>query len=418
MVKTNRLLSTSRGHGVQPRVVIQRIAEAAGRFPSGAEQVLISKSPAYTGALSGDRRALDQLTREWQDAVRMYPSPENDEHTPRRKSGGDPPDVSLAGVATKRELQQAKELLDQTAAAASSDYFMLSCRETLFGSRDALSTHASQSFLASPILRFMSSRELQQLGIPIVGHTAIVAVVRRGVDQRIGHWDELDIKVRWHGGRHTETRKVPSHPLFAVHMRLIELFGNDAATFGLLDYIVQYLVHRDTEGRERRIEVHPGSVLDMVRRTAKRLATRMGWSEVDAVHYSIDGALPQVLPISAKRTTWLSGMDVVTISALPFVSSASISRAYLRALGRGTGRPEKASTLALLEFVEAKTAENDGVRPSWRALWKSWNSLKVSDRPLGWRRSSDYRTMRRTFDRVEKRPTRRRSIIAALRHFG
>jgi hypothetical protein len=382
---------------MQPGLAIRRIAEAAGAFPTPGNQVLIRKHTSFAKAVAGDPGALVEVANDLRVAASLDAAPAPAVTIASHKATKD---VRVFGLGTARERKQAAVLAGRLARVAAEDPLMLRFREGLFGSRDPLRPTAARGVLASRILAFMSRPEMDKLGIPIVGHVATVTRLRTGLDGQVGHWTEFKIRIRWRGGKHTETRRLPLDPSYAVHKRLREVFGRQASAYGLLDHVYPYLLFPAGDGRERRLQVYPGSVFDLLRRAAKGLAGQMGWGEADAVSFIVSGATPPVSPVTAIRRTWATGMEDVMVTGLAFVSRATVAEAFARATRSVTGGTVGACAAALVAFVNRRTEENGGRRPPWRQLWTEWQR----QRPSGCRPYREYPDFRRTYCRaVEER---------------
>jgi hypothetical protein len=236
-------------------------------------------------------------------------------------------------------------------------------REQYLGG-SSLSVPDAQGLLHSPAAALLSPGELDELGIPIVGHeSTMVDHQERPSDGFVQVEVVLDIE--WSGKRKQVKR--------TWHWR------DDHVRRDLA------LVAVDATGQHREIEVWTRSVLDQLREVSEWLVTWYGWEAGPAAWFVLSGTPPRPEPLEASISVQLFPSHTrgrVTISVEPWVPADVVEQTYRTIqrdlLGR-ENRPLSVRNLMLLRTVlkVERDAERNGAggsHLSWAAVMQQWNT--------------------------------------------
>jgi hypothetical protein len=232
-------------------------------------------------------------------------------------------------------------------------------REMLWGCSEPLTTRQARAVLTSRALAYMGLDELKAKAIPIVGHTAQVMPTRK----MPGGWREVRLRVTRPKGRPVSlTRRVPE-------LLLLSPEAYKSVRPGEVHFL-----EAPSKGGDMRISIPvlPHSVLDVIRWWARMRSVGHPWrmaslgAGASLVWYLLTGETPEIEPIIAEREWADTPGEVVTITALPFVSARSVGAAA----GRRWGRPEAQRTPAMVAFVD----QRGGLNAPLKSVWREWNA--------------------------------------------
>lgn len=331
----------------------------------------------------GDRHVVE---RAWQRAVRR----DGDHAVAERESRDALEDYRVAlrlkelarlpgGSETERRV--AGCLAERIARDAGRSPELLEFRQSLWGTAEPLSASGARALLRSRVLAILSREEMDERGIPVLGH-----------DWSFTHnGGQVVILVKWQGREQAESLRLPVGP----------------------PQESEYLEWDD--GARRAVIVRAGSVLDDVREWAERFTLQppfYTWrlSPTDrqpaAVWFLTTGRAPTfpAIDLSWKRTVLDSaaaalgvpglGDDAITIVALSHVSAESVADAFTNAQRHALGRPRGLlphRPIAVAHFVDARTPPGEPLR--FASVVEEW------DRMVGrrWRYDGRWRNMRRDY---------------------
>jgi hypothetical protein len=138
------------------------------------------------------------------------------------------------------------------------------------------------------------------------------------------------------------------------------------------------------EGRLKKAETWPGSLLDELRQLGVELEERYHWPKGAGPWFVLTGDIPPVNPFTTggKLTHADHTYCTITLQIEPWVSADTVLKAY-RAIQRDflgrDNRPLSQRTLAQLRFVMARSTD-DGQLPPWRTLVDEWNAAHCHER--------------------------------------
>jgi hypothetical protein len=232
-----------------------------------------------------------------------------------------------------------------------------------------LSVPLARQLLASEAARRWSGRDFERLGIPIMGHRAVVVAERWLVEESVpwrGPIDTqtVDLKVTWDD----QVREAPASRSGVI----------------LRDRDVPVLHVIDEHGKPHEKEVWPRSVLGRLRETSHMLAQAYEFNAAQAAWFILTDTPPRRAPLEGNvavevRRTHNDGR--VTLSMEPWVPADVVLQSYRDIqrdlLGR-ENRPLSLRNLAVLRSVleDAREAArtNPGAPPPSRAQSMArWN---------------------------------------------
>ena len=303
----------------------------------------------------------------------------------------------LGGDGTER--WYAKQLSERIARLAGADQGLVASREEMWGTSKPLTRPLAQALLNSPILRFMTKAELDAHGIPMSGHTATMTLVGPSKDR----WCEVDVKVQWPKGEHSERRRIRE-----VHFHW-EQPGGQLRIMKSFEPVGIPFLEWEYQGLRQAVPVEAGSVLDAVRIWADEFSffapygawrlTRTG-REPSAVTFLLTGAVPNIPAIDVGWELPGAGADSITVTAIAGTSAASVAAAFQRACRRqhkGPAPPPRRVAVALLAQEEIAKAGGTP-RGFWVRLCEQWNR----EAPRVWHYAG-WRNMRRDYLAWKKR---------------
>jgi hypothetical protein len=235
-------------------------------------------------------------------------------------------------------------------------------------------------FLNSPALRLFSKGDLEQWGVPLVGHTAVILEEERSTNDNGTVQRRVSVRIDPPGitreSHHWVTQIVETEAL-GVPRRAV--------------YALPCILWTDAEGGEGRQQVVAGSVLDELHRIAVWLAHRYGWEEEQAVCFILTGCPPASVPIQSQVEFTSRGcftQATITMRVAAWVPAEVVQRSYGEVQRmyfpvRERIRPLSEKACGVYRFVLERT-NGQGEHPSWARLRDEWNASC----PKSWRYSS------------------------------
>jgi len=357
----------------------------------------------------------------------------------RRSEGAAPPETSpttddLLAFFTAAERERAVAFSQQAAARVAREKPVRQFRLAVLSDR-LLSGTEAEWFVWSPVCRFLTVEQFEELGIPVTDHSAVVT--KRAPDRlvlRVTHsGEEVEVTVpietvpptnrilfQPKPGGSREGNRAPFEPK-AYELarsadtlaRVIEYYGsfpNELPPEDLLgnDPVAWAVFH----GLDPFPLCAPASPVSELAELSDWIGARLRelWDVGSVARWALTGTAPQIAPIAAAdRITWLASLGLdsrhVAISAEHWVSASTIARIW-RHLARGPapprGRRPNARRDAVLRFVTGHGEPAD--RAGWRRLRALWNDR--TDIPAAWRFPGDG-SFRQVYQRAKAARARR-----------
>lgn len=307
----------------------------------------------------------------------------------------------------KAEQQWADYLADRITRQAAADPSILDSRKAMWGNDEPLSESKARAFLRSPILPFATKAELDDLGVPLVGHNATLTY--KGSDKtakialdhivRAPEWlrgGDIRARITWRGGKCTHVWRLPVLPE-PDHLEFASVYGFPKA-----------------------VPVRAGSVFDVIRQWSAEWAkwppySRWGVSHCGAplvaVRFLLTGkavALP-VISVSGQPEP---DFDTLKITAEVHVSRESLWAAFapmqrlaLEASQTGPVSPRAHAMRLFVDDWNRTEGKRVGELPGARVR-RCWN-----DAFPDWR-YDDPKQMRRAYIAAKPRAQPRRLVDA------
>jgi hypothetical protein len=227
--------------------------------------------------------------------------------------------------------------------------------EVLGGS--LLTAQQARQFIRSPAAQFLETHSFDFAGgdLPLIGHRATL----ESYDRESNGGDEVRHRVRisFDPPVDTKTAEIAFHEVpRPARRRLRENEGDGQALYFVND-----------SGRARYVSVWSHSVLERLRGLCEKLAQEHLWELAQATMFILTGKIPAVPALKVERsfrsTESLGRPEIIakhidatiTITAAPWVSSRTVTRAYRKAqtqtMGSSGGKPPGLKQLTLFRFV-------------------------------------------------------------------
>lgn len=247
-------------------------------------------------------------------------------------------------------------------------------RRNLFGEK-LLSLEEAHELLESPAARFFQPGMFGEWDIPLPRHKAEVLEYDSGADKPyIDH--RATIRVDPPGV--VKTVYYADQGKAGFDPEAIDwhwYFYRDTKDDGISpeERILRY---KDRDGLKEQMWVWPGSVLDSLGSISSRWARVLGWEEEDMTMWLLTGDPFKWNPLKAKISYKIGRPLTVSLTIHPWMSAETVARNYRKIQHHLSGqdnRPLQSRSLAVLRFVESRTKESGGERPSWAILVDEWN---------------------------------------------
>ena len=326
----------------------------------------------------------------------------------KNASSNEPQNFFLDVDLDPHEVERARAYEEITAREAAlnqgpdGSYPLADWRRKVLGER-LLTLEQAHELLESPAARFLPLDLFRQWKIPIVGHKATElsydqGAGKFGVDHRvtIEIWPPGITKTVWYSD--ASASPADTEPDVRIPVR-----SKDAEGKMHMQPTERVLRYKDRDDLNEKIWVWPGSLLDTLRLLGAHWARMLGWAEEEMTMWLLTGKLPSHPPLVPK-VSYKMGYPTVTLAIYPWLSADTVARNYRKLQHKLFGkehRPLRPRSLAVLRFVERRTRETGGHRPSWSQLLEEWNAQC----PAEWRctdRSNFSRTYRKAFETVAR----------------
>jgi hypothetical protein len=181
------------------------------------------------------------------------------------------------------------------------------------------------------------------------------------------------------------------------------------------------LSFRDEQGLDHQFRAGPGSVLAGLWVWSNYLFTTYNWPRSQAAWFLLTGEPPQLLPMTMTIEEGLAGplTSTITVTVLAYGASGSVPEALTLARRRLLGRRRGPLALArhvMTQFVDQQF-EGEGDRPSWKEVWRRWNTFAPPEWRLDQRRVR-YPNWRAMLDAYRREKAARRASESRLSRPG
>jgi hypothetical protein len=224
---------------------------------------------------------------------------------------------------------------------------------------ETLPTLEAAAFLSSDALALFSRQELEELGVPLVGHTAQVSETTRTVDG-----DEITWRVTM--------RLMP--PGITIERGYTEVASGPRAFIHYPDIAQEMFCPK---------QVRPGSVLHDLLCVSEPLARRYAWHEWDAPLFVVSGLIPRREPLEFSiQTSVHAGSGIqrfVTAKIEPHTSVKTVRDGYQRiqreAYGQRIPKPVSIRNARLFGYATRYMGEGGTLPPASerREIFEGWN---------------------------------------------
>ena len=301
-------------------------------------------------------------------------------------------------------------------------------RNEVLGGR-LLNREQAGALLNSYAARFLSPRQLSELGVPLPEHAAEIMEGYRElgsegeIDDRVGiRVDPPGLTLRL---RYADFGAGSAGEDYLTRREKREGVVLEPYNLSLPDVVLEAAEADDPESNvgpimignlntaARPSEVWPGSLVDRIYSLSEGLAAEFRWpsqtteapslgrwwSKDAAAMFVLTGVAPSTRPIEvriASRRGSTLDMRRVELSIAPWVSDEDVVRAYRRAQRTAIEKRNKwpsSKTREVVRFVLGRRRPNGYAKPSWPTLRDEWNRERPNDR------FEDYRHLRGSFER-------------------
>jgi len=256
-------------------------------------------------------------------------------------------DSEIMPILEGAEGRRANVMMLYWAKNAACEREVRSFRERVLNNR-LLNRQEAYAFLESPMLGVFSHREIEKVGVPVVGHMA--------------RWKRKDME-RVDTGFYW-------HLVMEVGLPAIEMRYDQITTESL-----EHLWYPGEDGWRRAVDVWPQSVMQDLLRTSEGLAERYGWGKGQAPMFILTDIVPLTHALSYAIDHDALGRQTITMTIEPWVTKGTVLRAYHHAQQKiydSVPGPIGEQNAAIFEFI-IERMDADGVIPSIRSLMEAWN---------------------------------------------
>jgi hypothetical protein len=235
-------------------------------------------------------------------------------------------------------------------------------RREALGGETLPTLEAAAAFLSSDALAIFSRQELEDLGVPLVGHTAQVSETTRTVDGD---------KITWQ----VTMRLMP--PGITIERTYMEVAGGPRVFIHYPDIAQEMFCPKP---------VRPGSVLHDLLRVSEPLARRYAWRECDAPLFVVSGLIPRREPLEFSiQTSVNAGSGIqrfVAAKIEPHTSVKTVRDGYQRvqreAYGQRIPKPVSIRNARLFGYATRYMGEGGTLPPTSRRreMFEEWNDLQ------------------------------------------
>lgn len=302
----------------------------------------------------------------------------DDAQTEDRESVPEEREVELNAYEFERALAYAETLAREAALSQGPDgsFPIANWRRRYLG-ESLLSLEGAHELLESPAARFLPLHLFQRWEVPVADHKAEVLDYDDGVSKPYTD-HRATIKVTPPGITKTvcygsqleagfDTAAVDGH--WYSHRG-----GNEADIINPEERVLRY---NDRDGLKEDMWVWPGSVLDSLRALGAHWTRVLGWEQEEMTMWLLTGNPPDRRPLRSKIRYKHGSPLTVTLEVHPWVSTDTVANNYRKIQRQLFGKDYRrlgSRSLAVLRFVEKRTRESGGRRPSWSSLMKEWNN--------------------------------------------